>query len=414
MSIKLIKTLCLGLCVLIPVQQAFSSQGPISPLTKRLWALSAVGFVGFTEYLTYCKGVRDGAESKRSDDLRRVFVIKSKEIPLMLPLFDVFFQVAVTVVTSLVVGYLVKKFSEQPVKDALPDNKQLLVETDSVVGEIPEKIKEFLFLATNKELTKKHNMVPKGLIMYGPPGTGKTLLAAKVAQEIGAPFIAVSGADFDSMYRGGSKDMIRATFKTARDLAKQSPTKIAVLFVDEIDGLGKRIAADSLNASLVVEKIATFLDEIDGISQKGDQDGRVIVIGATNRLQDIDPALKRPGRMDYLVEIPLPNEQSRHAILDYYFKKSDIDYDPMIIDSLAQVTAGFNCATLKSLVDKVVLAALMKASKQVGDENEHILITLQDCVPVLQSIAVEQLQAMDQQQLMELFSSTNAASATSA
>jgi transitional endoplasmic reticulum ATPase len=154
---------------------------------------------------------------------------------------------------------------------------------------------------------------PSGVLLYGPPGTGKTMLAKAVASESNANFIAVKGPEIFNKWVGESERKIRDLFKKARQLAP------SIIFFDEIDSITKsREATDISNSQNNV--VAQLLTEIDGITRLKD----VIIIGATNRIDIIDPAFLRPGRFDKLLYVPLPNTQGREKIFEVYLKKLNV------------------------------------------------------------------------------------------
>jgi transitional endoplasmic reticulum ATPase len=158
---------------------------------------------------------------------------------------------------------------------------------------------------------------PKGMLLYGIPGTGKTLLAKAVATESGVNFISVKGPALISKYVGESEKAIREVFKTAK---QASPT---ILFFDEIDSLVPRRGSSSTDAHVTERVISQFLTEMDGIEElKG-----VIVLGATNRLDLIDPALLRSGRFDLLLELPKPDVQAREEIWEIHTRSKPLDKD---------------------------------------------------------------------------------------
>ena len=154
----------------------------------------------------------------------------------------------------------------------------------------------------------------KGVLFYGPPGTGKTLLAKAVATEVSANFISVKGPELLSMWFGESESNIRDIFDKARAAAP------CVVFLDELDSIAKArggSVGDSGGADRVVNQLLT---EMDGMNAKKN----VFVIGATNRPDQIDPALLRPGRLDQLIYVPLPDEKARLSILEAQLRKTPI------------------------------------------------------------------------------------------
>lgn len=185
------------------------------------------------------------------------------------------------------------------------------------VGGLEEQIKllkELIELPlTNPDLFKRYGIKPpRGVLLYGPPGTGKTLLASAVAQSTGAKCFQLSAADVVSKYYGESESRLREIFEQAR---QQNP---AIIFIDELDAIApKRDSSDSEVTKRVVGSLLTLMDGIDSKSAAGD---RVVVLAATNRPNALDPALRRPGRFDREIEVPIPNEKARKGIFDVYLR----------------------------------------------------------------------------------------------
>lgn len=146
---------------------------------------------------------------------------------------------------------------------------------------------------------------PKGVILYGEPGTGKTLLAKAVANKTSATFLRLVGSELVQQYAGEGPKLVRDIFSTAKDLAP------SIVFIDEIDSIGtKRYDADSSGAREVQRTMLELLNQLDGFDDRGD----VKVIMATNRIDTLDPALLRPGRIDRKIKFPLPNTEAKRRI----------------------------------------------------------------------------------------------------
>ena len=189
---------------------------------------------------------------------------------------------------------------------------------------------------------------PKGVLMVGPPGTGKTLLARAVAGEAGVPFFALSGSSFVEMFVGVGASRVRDLFAAAR---KRSP---AIIFIDEIDAIGGRRGPGGFGSNDEREQtLNQLLSDMDGF----EPGASVVVLAATNRAEILDAALLRPGRFDRTVEIPLPNQKERTAILAIYAKSKKIGSD-VDLDAVSRGTPGFSGADLANLVNEAAINAV--------------------------------------------------------
>ena len=193
--------------------------------------------------------------------------------------------------------------------------------------------------------------MPKGVLLYGPPGTGKTLLARALAGEAGVPFFALSGSDFVEKYVGVGAGRVRELFKKARKAGK------CVIFIDEIDALGKR--RDENASDERDQTLNALLSEMSGF-YTGDG---VIVIAATNRIDALDPALLRPGRFYRHIEVGLPGRAERLSILKLHSENKPLDED-VSLEALAAETVSFSGASLESLLNE---AALLAAARGNGN-----------------------------------------------
>lgn len=233
--------------------------------------------------------------------------------------------------------------------------------------EVKEDVKTLVDFIVNKE--KYNNMgakLPKGVILYGPPGTGKTLLAKAIAGEAGVPFISASGSDFIEMYVGVGPKRVRELFSNAR---RKAP---CIVFIDEIDAIcGKRNQNENSEDR---KTINAFLTEMDGFK---DCDN-ILVIGATNRIEDLDPAILRPGRFTNKYCVPLPDSiEDRLAIIDIYTKNKKILED-VDLNLLAKQTIGCSPADIESILNESAIIAtkngLIGIDKECLEEayNKHI------------------------------------------
>ena len=193
---------------------------------------------------------------------------------------------------------------------------------------------------------------PKGVLLHGPPGTGKTLIARAVANEVDATFVTVDGPEIMSKYKGESEEKLREKFREARDA---SP---AIVFFDEIDSIaGKRDDGGDVENRVVGQ----LLSLMDGLDARGD----VIVIGATSRVDTIDPALRRGGRFDREIEIGVPGESGRRQILDVHTRRMPLA-DDVDLDRIAGRTHGFVGADIEGLAQEAAMTALRRARETDG------------------------------------------------
>ncbi|SKA83889.1 membrane protease FtsH catalytic subunit [Clostridium sp. USBA 49] len=226
--------------------------------------------------------------------------------------------------------------------------------------EAKESVKDIVDFLKNPEKYNAYGArMPRGIILYGEPGTGKTLLAKAVAGEANVPFYAVSGSDFVQVYVGVGASRIRQLFKKAKASGR------AVIFIDEIDAIGKKRDGSKNGGSDERDQtLNALLTEMSGFNEK---DG-IVVMAATNRLDILDPALLRPGRFDRHIEITLPDVKAREKILALHLKNKPVkDID---IHEWAQKTSYFSGAKLENLVNEAAILAAKEDSKFI--QNIHM------------------------------------------
>ena len=225
-------------------------------------------------------------------------------------------------------------------------NTTTLADVAGNPGDFDEVYELIDFLKAPEKYWRAGATLPHGILLYGPPGTGKTLLARAIAGEAKVPFYTISGSDFVEMFVGVGASRVRNMFET---LKKAAP---AILFIDEIDavggqrsggfgGAGNREADQTLNQLLV---------EMDGF----DEHASIMVIGATNRPDSLDPALLRPGRFDRIIPIHLPDINARKKILEVHVKGRDVE-DDIDLHTIAKGTPGFSGADLMNLVNEAAM-----------------------------------------------------------
>ncbi|KAG1874407.1 P-loop containing nucleoside triphosphate hydrolase protein [Suillus subluteus] len=220
---------------------------------------------------------------------------------------------------------------------------------DKVKLELQETVQ---YPVEHPEKFLKYGMSPsKGVLFYGPPGTGKTLLAKAIANECQANFISIKGPELLTMWFGESEANVRDVFDKARAAAP------CVMFFDELDSIAKARGGSSGDGGGAGDRVLNqILTEMDGMNAKKN----VFIIGATNRPDQIDPALLRPGRLDQLIYIPLPDEVSRLAILEATLKKSPISQD-VDLSFLAKQTHGFSGADLTEICQRAAKLAIRES-----------------------------------------------------
>ncbi|KAK8955636.1 hypothetical protein KSP40_PGU001685 [Platanthera guangdongensis] len=231
---------------------------------------------------------------------------------------------------------------------------------DNVKRELQETVQ---YPVEHPEKFEKFGMSPsKGVLFYGPPGCGKTLLAKAIANECQANFISVKGPELLTMWFGESEANVREIFDKARQSAP------CVLFFDELDSIATQRGSSVGDAGGAADRVLNqLLTEMDGMSAKK----TVFIIGATNRPDIIDPALLRPGRLDQLIYIPLPDEASRHQIFKACLRKSPVSKD-VDLWALAKYTQGFSGADITEICQRSCKYAIREnIEKDIERESKH-------------------------------------------
>jgi transitional endoplasmic reticulum ATPase len=212
---------------------------------------------------------------------------------------------------------------------------------------------------------------PSGVLLYGPPGTGKTLMAKAVANETDANFISVRGPQLLSKWVGESEKAIRQTFRKARQVA---PT---IIFFDELDSLAPSRSQDV--GSNVSERVVNqLLTELDGLEEMED----VMVIGATNRPDMIDPALIRSGRFDRLVMVGQPDEPGREKILEIHTEDTPLAAD-VSLKEIAEITDGYVGSDLESIAREAAIEALREDDDAEAVEMRHFRQAIEGVRPTI-------------------------------
>ncbi len=243
---------------------------------------------------------------------------------------------------------------EEPVEEYISETGRVTYEDIGGLSEELQKVREMI------ELPLKHPEMferlgikpPKGVLLYGPPGTGKTLIAKAVANESGANFYLINGPEIMSKYYGESEKFLRDKFDEAE---KNAPS---IIFIDELDSIAPKRA--EVQGEVERRVVAQLLTLMDGLKERG----QVIVIGATNLVDSIDPALRRPGRFDREIEIGIPDKKGRLEILQIHTRLMPLDMTDeekyKFLDELSSMTHGFVGADLAALAREAAMHALRR------------------------------------------------------
>jgi cell division protease FtsH len=223
--------------------------------------------------------------------------------------------------------------------------------------EVLEECTEFVeYLKNSTYYQKIGAKLPRGILLEGPPGTGKTLLAKAIATESNSSFITASGSEFVEMFVGVGAQRIRKLFEEARKMAP------CIIFIDEIDAIGKQRGKNVIMGNDEREQtLNQLLTEMDGFNNNEN----ITIMAATNRMDILDSALLRPGRFDRIINIPLPDLNSRREILQLYLKDKIVD-STVNYDTLAKMTSGYSGAEIKNLINEASIIAA---------RNQKLIIT---------------------------------------
>lgn len=221
------------------------------------------------------------------------------------------------------------------------------------------ELTEALEFMVQRDKIQKLGIRPmKGILLTGPPGTGKTLLAKAAAHHTHSAFIAASGSEFVEMYVGVGAGRIRDLFKEARQQAIKLKRDSAIVFIDEIDGIGgKRDGGQHREYDQTLNQLLT---EMDGV--QGEESVRVLLIAATNRKELLDPALLRPGRFDRQIQVDLPDKSSREHILQLHARNKPLNQG-VSLTKVAEETFGFSGAQLESVMNEAAIYAMREQSE---------------------------------------------------
>jgi transitional endoplasmic reticulum ATPase len=251
------------------------------------------------------------------------------------------------------------------------------------LGNAVGRVREMIELPLrHPELFKRLGVeAPKGVLLHGPPGTGKTLLAKAVANETNANFYTIGGPEIMSKFYGESEEKLRNVFEQAE---KNAPS---IIFIDEIDSIAPK--REEVTGEVERRIVAQLLSLMDGMSSRG----KVVVIGATNRVNAVDPALRRPGRFDREIEIGVPDRNGRLEILQIHTRGMPLAKD-VNLEKLADISHGFVGADLQSLSKEAAIGALRKILPEIDLSSESIpaetlrkiIVTMEDFMDVVKEM----------------------------
>lgn len=253
---------------------------------------------------------------------------------------------------------------------AAPVPKKQEIDFDDIGGQgsAIKELKEALdFIKNQKEIQNLGIRPLKGILMTGPPGTGKTLMARAAASYTDAVFVSASGSDFVEMYAGVGAQRVRKLFKTARETATKQKKRTAIIFIDEIEVLAAKRGSNSSHMEYD-QTLNALLVEMDGL--KVDDNVRLLIMAATNRVDMMDPALLRPGRFDRQVKVDLPDKVGRLEILKLHTRNKPLAED-VDLSQIAKETFGFSGAHLESLANEAAILAMREGLKQIYYRHFH-------------------------------------------
>ncbi|RLI12617.1 AAA family ATPase, partial [Candidatus Bathyarchaeota archaeon] len=281
--------------------------------------------------------------------------------------------------------------SEGKSKAAIREIPRVTYEDIGGLSEAIKKIREMVELPLKyPELFERLGVdAPKGVLLYGPPGTGKTLLAKAVANETNATFFSISGPEIMSKYYGESEERLREIFKQAEENAP------SIIFIDEIDAIAPK--REEVTGEVEKRVVSQLLALMDGLKPRG----RVVVIGATNRPNALDPALRRPGRFDREIEIGVPNKKGRLEILQIHTRGMPLA-DDVDLERIASITHGFVGADIEALCKEAAIRALRRIIPEIDFEKEKIPAEILNKISVTMNDFMEALRDVEPSAMREV------------
>ena len=280
--------------------------------------------------------------------------------------------------------------SEKPASE-VPSVPRISYEDIGGLGDEVKKVREMIELPLrHPELFERLGIeAPKGVLLHGPPGTGKTLLAKAVASETNANFMTIGGPEIMSKYHGESEEHLREIFKQAQENA---PT---IIFIDEIDSIAPK--REDVTGETERRVVAQLLSLMDGLESRG----KVVVIGATNRPNALDPALRRPGRFDREIEIGVPDKAGRLEILQIHTRGMPLE-DDVDLDKFANLSHGYVGADLSALCKEAAMRSLRRIIPDLNLEDDIIPIEILNKITVSQDDFMGALMEMQPSSMREV------------
>ena len=282
--------------------------------------------------------------------------------------------------------------SDKPAKETETTVPRVTYEDIGGLDDAIKQVREMIELPLKyPELFEKIGVeAPKGVLLHGPPGTGKTLIAKAVASETNANFYTLSGPEIMSKYYGQSEENLRQIFNEASENAP------AIVFIDEIDSIAPK--RGEARGDVERRVVAQLLALMDGLKERG----KVVVIGATNRINDLDEALRRPGRFDREIEIGIPDRDGRREILTIHTRGMPVDED-VNLDRFADITHGYSGADIAALSKEAAIRALRRVLPEIDFEEENIPADVLNKIQVTENDFYEAFKAMSPSALREVF-----------
>ena len=283
---------------------------------------------------------------------------------------------------------------EEPIKEAALTRGVPRVTWEDIgdLEEAKQKIREIVELPLRHPEIFTHLGIepPKGILLYGPPGVGKTLLAKALANEVGAYFVSINGPEVMSKFYGESEKRVREIFE---DAEKNAPS---IIFIDEIDAIAPK--REEVTGEVERRVVAQLLALMDGLKGRG----KVIVIGATNRPQALDPALRRPGRFDREIEIRPPDKNGRKEILQVHTRNMPLA-DDVDLEEFAKITHGYTGADLAALAREAAMTALRRFLPEIDLSQPSIPVNVLQKLKVTRSDFLEAMKFIQPTLLREIY-----------